>query len=187
MAADPLPDHDPAEARPPLKRAVQLVKRRRDVVFNGSDLAPRSIVITTLAAQHYGDQPGVSETLMEVLDGIAQQVQTTPGIIEVPNPTNPGEQFSDGWNERSFQAFSTFVLEFREEVRGLLSCTGLPEQRALLATMFGEEPATRAVKALSARVEAARERQNLGVKPGVGLAAVSSGARPVPRNTFYGS
>lgn len=187
MAADPLPGNDPAERRPPLKRAVQLMKRRRDVVFNGSDLAPRSVVLTTLAAQHYRDQSGVTETLLDVLDGMARQIESTQGIIEVLNPTNPGERFSDAWDKRSYQAFSTFVFGLREEVRRLARSTGLPDLRALLAEMFGEEPTTRAMKALAARVEGARERQVLAVKPGVGLTVASSGARPVPRNTFYGS
>lgn len=187
MAADPLPDNDPAERRPPLKRAVQLMKRRRDVVFNGSELAPRSVVLTTLAAQHYGGQLGVTETLLEILDGIANQIETTPGIIEVVNPTNLGEKFSDAWDARSFRSFSDFVFSFRDEVNRIAGCTGLAELRVLLATMFGEEPTTRAMKALAARVESARQRQVLGVTPGVGLTVASSGARPVPRNTFYGS
>lgn len=187
MAADPLPNNDPAERRAPLKRAVQLLKRRRDVIFNGSGLAPKSVVLTTLAAEHYSGQLGVTESLLEVLDGIAHQIESTPGIIQILNPTNPGELFSDAWDERSFRAFADFVVRFREEVRRVASTSGLHELRVLLASMFGEEPTTRAMKALAARVEGARDRQVLSVKPGVGLTVMSTGARPVPRNTFYGS
>ena len=186
MAAEPLPGNDPAERRPPLKRALQLMKRRRDVVFNGSDLAPRSVVLTTLAALHYGGQLRATETLLGVLDGVAEQIRSTSGILQVVNPANPEERFSDAWDENSYRAFSTFVSGFREDVQRLAHCEGLPELKTMLAAMFGEEPTDRAMKALTARVERVRKRQALGVKPGVGLTIVSRGTLSIPRNTFYG-
>ncbi|CAN5651536.1 hypothetical protein BH20ACI3_BH20ACI3_28170 [soil metagenome] len=51
---EPVPTQEDADEKPPLKLATQLLKRRRDIMFlDDWDNAPISIVLTTLAAQHY--------------------------------------------------------------------------------------------------------------------------------------
>lgn len=48
---EPLPLPEQTDEKPPLKRVVQLLKRRPDIVFEGGESdAPRSIVLTTLSA-----------------------------------------------------------------------------------------------------------------------------------------
>ncbi len=73
--AEPLPEQQAFEELEPLKRAVQLMKRHRDVVFEKTPkLAPISIVLTTLAAQHYQGQASVNEALRGILDGIIASI-----------------------------------------------------------------------------------------------------------------
>ena len=68
--AEPLPEQESVEEKAPLKRAVQLLKRWRDISYaRNLDMAPVSIVLTTLAAQHYGRQGSVNEALMGILNG----------------------------------------------------------------------------------------------------------------------
>jgi hypothetical protein len=57
---EPLPQQTEAEDKAPLAVAVQLLKRARDVAFNGTKTAPRSVVLTTLAGQHYAGCESVS-------------------------------------------------------------------------------------------------------------------------------
>ena len=66
----PLPSDDNIE-KPPLKRAVQLIKRYRDVYFEeNADSAPISIVLTTLAGQIYKGQSSVYKAISDILEGI---------------------------------------------------------------------------------------------------------------------
>ena len=70
--------------RTPLQRAVQLLKRHRDVRFCGhADEAdkPISIIITTLAASAYQQEKDVFSTLANILDRIQRYQET--GVISV--------------------------------------------------------------------------------------------------------
>lgn len=91
-----LPEQESAWQKAPLRRAVQLMKRHRDIRFKDDPDAPRSIVLTTLAGLHYGGEELVSDALLAVLDGIIDQIASEPnGVIEVPNPVNPAEMFCE--------------------------------------------------------------------------------------------
>lgn len=107
--------------RTPLQRAIQLMKRHRDVQFNRRDriaFAPISIVITTLAAHLYRDEIDV----LDALSGIVQRLQMHASLLEgrdvdrslsgmglirrtpdgkwyIGNPANPAENFADRWHE----------------------------------------------------------------------------------------
>lgn len=185
---EPLPDNDPAEERPPLNRAVQLLKRRRDVYFQGDDDAPRSIVLTTLSGKHYGGEESVMDTLICILDRIAAEIAATPGIMAVRNPTNAAEDFAEAWrdNEMGYHRFVRFIHEFRRELQRLVSkpvADGLADD---LNTLFGEEPTKNAMASFARRMEKARAERTLRFAPAVGLTIARERTRPVPRNTFFG-
>lgn len=50
----------------PLQRVVQILKRHRDMMFNGDEDKPISIIITTLAARAYDQEDNVIEALVNV-------------------------------------------------------------------------------------------------------------------------
>ena len=80
----------------PLQRAVQFLKRHRDVMFRDSvALKPVSIIITTLAALSYEGEEELYEALRGILDRIPQHVQKLSPRIG--NPVNPAEDFADRW------------------------------------------------------------------------------------------
>lgn len=86
------------ETRVPLQYVVQLLKRYRDVLFqNDPDAAPISIIITTLAALAYGGEETITECLFGVLDRIPNFIEQRGGLIAIPNPVQPGENFADRW------------------------------------------------------------------------------------------
>lgn len=63
---DKVPTH---KMRTPLQKAIQLLKRHRDICFqNVSDDAPISIIITTLAAWAYNGETNVYEALCNILE-----------------------------------------------------------------------------------------------------------------------
>ena len=118
---DSVPD---IHVKTPLQRAIQLLKRHRDVRFcdqENEKCKPISMIITVLAAQIYQNESTISETLRNLIDTLsrhAAQMQSTfrfdesmaqsayklitrtaDGKWHIPNPTNHGENFADKWHE----------------------------------------------------------------------------------------
>lgn len=185
--AEPLPAPERAEDKPTLKRTVQLLKRHRDVVFDGDeDNAPRSVVLTTLAATHYAGSLRIADAVQEVLLGIERQISSTSGIMKVLNPTNPAENFAEAWNEESYGAFIEFVQSTRAAFGRLSQSRGLVQVKELSDQMFGSRPTTAAINAIEERLSEERGAGRLHLVQGIGLTAVSGG-RPVRRNTFFGA
>lgn len=101
----------------PLQRSVQILKRHRDVHFNGAAneaYKPISMIITTLAAHLYGNEKDVANALTSILEKMRQhsvllggQVmrgtplihRTADGKWHFPNPVNFAENFADRWHE----------------------------------------------------------------------------------------
>ena len=81
----------------PLQRAIQLLKRHRDIMFqNQKEMKPISIIITTLAAQAYQGETDLSTALGGILDRMESFIKDLEP--RVPNPTNPAEDFADKWD-----------------------------------------------------------------------------------------
>ena len=80
----------------PLQQAVQILKRHRDVMFQGDpDGKPASIIITTLAAGAYGGELDIKSALQHILAEMGNLVNSS--LPRVPNPVNPDEDFADKW------------------------------------------------------------------------------------------
>lgn len=109
----PLPPPMPESQARVLRQVVQLMKRRRDNVFKGADRAPRSVVLTTLSATFYAGEESLTRALHQALAAIATAVtRAHPRAIEVRNPTNQEELFSESWTNdpEAYRAFSASVL-----------------------------------------------------------------------------
>jgi hypothetical protein len=185
--AEPLPPNDTALVRPPLKRVVQLLKRRRDMFFGASDLAPRSVVLTTLAALGYQPVPSVSDMLGPILEQL--RVVGGGGVAPaVPNPTNQAENFAEAWqrNPAAFAAYRRFVDAFAMEWKEVSGLSGYVAIQQRLGQLFGEEPTRRAVVALAERMDRARNAGKLRVGSGVGLTVLTPRSHPIPRHDFHG-
>lgn len=113
--------------RTPLQRAVQVLKRHRDVRFAGHPLEsekPISVIITTLAATGYRGETDVAALLAGILERIEDYA--TSGITlrdkdrwAIPNPVNPGENFADRWNDpgsKRAEAFFKWVAWARQDL-----------------------------------------------------------------------
>lgn len=140
--------------RTPLQRAVQLLKRHRDARFLGHELEgerPISIVITSLAASAYQNEPDVFSTLANFLDRIQRYQETgligcVDGKWTIPNPVNPGENFADRWNDegsRKPDAFFGWLDWLREDLDDLLNTATAAELDRTLRKSFGDSPGGR--------------------------------------------
>jgi hypothetical protein len=89
-------DVPPYEWKTALQRAIQILKRHRDVMFKTqSDLAPISMIITNLAAHAYG---GETDLLMALRNIVAKMPEFVRGTFpRVPNPADPAEDYAEKW------------------------------------------------------------------------------------------
>lgn len=86
----------PYEWKTPLQRSIQVLKRHRDVMFKGgTDFAPISMIITTLAAKSYQGESDLYDALKGIVTRMGDHVYSDHPRI--PNPVNRGEDFTDRW------------------------------------------------------------------------------------------
>ena len=158
-SVDAVPDH---LVRTPLQRSIQIIKRHRDVHFNSSaciDYAPISIIITTLAAHLYGNEPDVYTALSGIiskLQGHALLVEgkaieyslAAIGLIRrfpdgtwyIGNPLNPSENFADRWHEDNHaraRAFFAWVEALQNDLLNILRETNQSRLNQHLSRVLG--------------------------------------------------
>lgn len=96
-SVDDIPDY---RVKTPLQRAIQLLKRHRDCMFaEDGEHKPISIIITTLSAHAYNEEPTISEALHSILTGMDRYIEDRGGEEWIANPVNPAENFADKWAE----------------------------------------------------------------------------------------
>lgn len=97
-SVDDVPEY---KIKTPLQRAIQILKRHRDIYCSRKKDAckPISIIITTLAASSYKGQDNVYNTVYDILFGITDNAIKQAGKFYIPNPANPGENFADKWDK----------------------------------------------------------------------------------------
>ena len=84
----------------PLQRAVQILKRHRDIMFTKDpDNKPISIIITTLAGRSYKNEPDLLDALQNLVKEMPNHIYKNNGVVWIPNPVNPLENFADKWQE----------------------------------------------------------------------------------------
>ena len=103
--------------RTPMQRAIQILKRHRDVMFNDdAELKPVSMLITTLSAMGYEGEENLYDATKGILDRMLGLIR--PVAPRVPNPVNPGEDFADKWSSNP-QLEVNFRRWHREACRDL--------------------------------------------------------------------
>lgn len=86
----------------PLQRAIQLLKRHRDKMFEDTpDSKPISVIITTLVTQNYKGEVTVEGALNNALRCLNDFAMS--GATEVKNPVNPEENFADKWLDDNYK------------------------------------------------------------------------------------
>lgn len=184
-----------------LRRAVQIIKRHRDLLFHENKeydgKSPISIILTTLASRAYKDAvvnhtfSNELEVLLTVVESMARYIETkvVDGKIEmwVTNPKNKHENFAEKWNtdQKRIDAFHYWHRDLLEKLRELASVQSISLVKKKLDQLIGEGPSEAAVDKHFERLNEARESNNLYVgKSGTISTAVTT--TPVKANTFFG-
>lgn len=186
--AEPLPPQEDSDQKTPLKRAVQLFKRHRDIIFYNQETLPRSIVLTTLAGELYQGETSTIEALISLVNKIAELTHQRRMLI-VPNPVNRDEIFSESWqkNPTEYKDFCNFIDEFSESLNELAETQGIHNIQKILERLFGEKVTREVIKEYSENISSARESGLLGVTGPFSILTLNENDLQVPKNTFYGN
>ncbi|MEO7975877.1 nucleotidyltransferase [Flavobacterium sp.] len=113
IESEPLPKE--LYEKTPLQRAVQLIKRYRDIYFQNKKSRVSSIVITTLVARFYNGENSIFETVDNVIQKIKSSYLDAVAShhkFKVLNPVNPDEDFTDSWTIEDYHNFHSFISDF---------------------------------------------------------------------------
>jgi hypothetical protein len=192
-SVEPLPSAVPSQYKFPLQRIVQLMKRHRDIYFSGGRDIARSVILTTLAGRFYEGQRSLSLALEGVLDGIYFALEASLTVPRIENPTHPGENFADTWDQAKYERFKSYIRGFRTELKALLNPSlteqrmGLEKSTERLGHLFGPVRVKEAIRIEASEMNERRNNGKLGIGSGGVLTALSqAGSAAVPRNQFFG-
>ena len=177
----------------PLQRAVQLLKRHRDIMFNGHEHRPISIIITTLAARAYQKETDVTMALLNIVDRMADLIEehydpTLKKYVKwIPNPVNPEENFADKWAEHPQKEanFYRWLAQVKQDVYGAVDQRGLHLIEKSLESPFGKNAVTEAFSKMGEEARQLRENGQQKMAAGTGILG-SAGRTAVMNHNFYG-
>ncbi len=119
--------NDDVYSKEPLKRAVQLTKRYRDIYFEKNPKhKTSSIVLTTIFGELYEGEPSIYQTIDSILNKIVkryadyQYLYESQGVykrIKVLNPVNSDEDFTEKWDKEKeyYNQFIAFTKSYKEK------------------------------------------------------------------------
>lgn len=187
-AISPVPKY--YETKAPLQRVVQLMKRHRDIMFNGNEEdKPISIIITTLAALAYNDATDLLSALKHIATNMTSNIKGIPGHRIVANPVNPSENFADRWKpeNKKEENFYAWVNKLQVDVDRLIASAGqgLDKLQGLFEELFGEKVSKSSFKTYGDQILAQRKNGTLTAATGVATLGTASGIK-VAAHSFYG-
>ena len=184
------------KVKTPLQRAIQLLKRHRDIMYSylpeeRKENAPISIIITTLAAHAYNNEPNLYEALCSIIEDMPKHIKRVGNAIIVANPAIPEENFAEKWNENPEKAAEFFRwLEAAklDILTNPLNALGLHKVSESLELSFGRTVVQRALMEEGYATKLARESKQLYVDGLTGgLKTTSSpNTKKVRGHTFFG-
>jgi Second Messenger Oligonucleotide or Dinucleotide Synthetase domain len=198
---EPFPDQN-SHFKGLLRRCVQICKRHRDEHFQDelSEVAPISVILTTLAAKSYTHcvTSFVYDTEFDVLIDVVRNMHLfiikangPDGVLySIMNETTLGENFAEKWNKdpRLSKAFFSWQQQAVVDLETLPDVPGLDNLRKSMNACFGESAVAATFEMDTKEITIARGSGLLSVVPVIGLTTQKTllNSVPVPRNTFYG-
>jgi len=181
-----LPEHELTKLL--LKRFVQIFKRHRDIMFEGKDDAPISVIITTLATKSYleciqnSSYDNEYDLMLDTLNNMKGHIDIKYGLYWIENPTINSENFAEKWNgkpikKKNFDTWNSSCISFFEKFHSEMG------QDILLDSIeegFGKKP-TELI-----REEYIKELDSSRKAGLISASAVGSMTTAVKANTFYG-
>lgn len=183
-------DLPPLTVKSTLQLAVQLLKRHRDNMFgdDADDVAPPSIVVTTLAGRAYEALTPAGGPLEAVLDTIVpamiDYIELRKGVLWIPNPRYDAENYADRYRDRLDRhvALKQWLAQAADDFD--LDTAGLDRVAAAIDKGFGSNLGGLVIKRMTGDVQNARDAGKLGTTGTGGLAIATTVSSR--RHTFYG-
>ena len=190
LRAEKLPA-DNFKNKKPLQRAVQLIKRYRDIYFQNDDTyKTSSIILTTIAGQFYQGEESIFDTVDNIISTIRTKVNQPIGRLKIVNPVNAAEDFTDKWDSELeyYKAFKRFTSHLYIEWQKLKMQHGVLEEGNIMKGLFGDDVFRKAQTSQTMLIEQLRKNKTLGTSRNTGiLSSVSfAGNAGLQANTFFG-
>ena len=183
--AEDVPDY---KVKTTLQRAVQILKRHRDIMFaHHPDGKPISMIITTLAAHAYNNEADLYDALYSIIKGMPEYILTKNGAPWIPNPVNPDENFADKWKENPKKElnFRKWLVQVEKDLVSALNKIGINMVADRLKPAFGDRAVNEAMKRMGKNLRSKRETGLLRMSAGTGMLG-NKGTTSVRDHTFYG-
>lgn len=186
---DPVPAYRTGKDKLVLQRVIQLLKRHRDITFDGDEHKPISIIITTLAAHAYSGEADLTDALINVIQKmplfIKKRYSDRHGreLTWIANPINDQENFADKWVETPAKEenFRKWLEDLRNGLRETQAVSGLNNLSDKMKKLFGDS----VVNAAFSGIGAASHSTQLYVEPTTGN--ISQSGIPVKNHSFHGN
>lgn len=179
------------EVRTPLQRAIQILKRHRDIKYGSNEDKPISIIITTLAARSYNGESNIFEALQNIVEKMEKYVEikyeSGKAVFWVENPVNSSENFADKWENQANKQkiFFNWLTEVKENVLEVFALEGKHNILNQLKPYLGEKTINKASQNLGISITNHRKEGNLKFNSSVGTIGFS-GDKRVHNHNFYG-
>ena len=185
MAAEDLPDEN--KIKTPLQRAIQIMKRHRDIYFeHDSKDRPGSIILTTLAAKAYRQQADLLTALLEVAQGMPGEIEyNDQGFPIVTNPALHSENLAEKWREhpQRLVKFKGWLVALRADVENAVQSPSKTALEELLGEKFGPRVVKAVFEKQATQMRSMQSKGGVGVK--YGSISVGAGAS-IPKNNYFG-
>lgn len=189
-----LPKGTPYELMKPLNKVVQLIKRYRDIYYKDMDSSGvRSIIITTLCADFYDGDASESSSVLKILNSITDKTSSGNKILEVYNPVNNKEKFSEKWDsdKKEYKEFCNFIVDLKNTWEQVLLGRDSVNISKKLEVMFGETVVKESLCEQAQYVEELRKQGKLNVSTIDGSLIFTNltsdpNSKKVESHTFYG-
>lgn len=191
-AVNPVPKYN--KEKLPLQRVVQILKRHRDMMFNGDEDKPISIIITTLASRGYNKEISIIDALTNVVSNMRNYIESRYDsnagrmVKWIPNPVNPEENFADKWVEHPQREknFYKWLDQVESDVQTIVHKRGLQYIAEAMKKPFGEQTVTKTFSTLGERNLNLRESGALKMATGTGILS-SVGSVTAATHNFHGN
>lgn len=178
----------------PLQRAVQILKRHRDIMFQGDVDKPISIIITTLSGRSYNGEENIVDAIKNIISNmhlhIVEKIDPSSNkkIKHIANPVNEEENFADKWVEhpKREKNFYKWLDQVKLDFDSILSKTqGLQFINESMQKPFGESLTTKTFSSYGTNKLEQREKGGLKVAAVTGT--IGSAGKTIKNHNFYGA
>ena len=148
VRAEDVPEY---QVKTTLQRAIQILKRHRDIMFvKDPDNKPISIIITTLAGHAYNNESDLLDALQNLVKEMPHYIQDFNSVTWISNPVNPLENFADKWqgNPQREQNFRRWLRQVQQDLDKALKLNDIPGVAESLRPRLGERVVNEALRSL---------------------------------------